>query len=89
MKLKLIGKFQEYEHPEDAELHQLSTFTKYHDEITHSRYVKGLNVEKRVETFVCPRCKAHFPGLEYGDAYECEGCGLKFQSYGNALYLWE
>lgn len=86
--MRLIGKFQEYEHPAWAELHQLSHHTKMVNKVCISKFVPGLEYGDSEELFVCPRCRSSSPQLEHGDAYECE-CGLRFQAYGNGLYLWE
>ena len=86
--MKLIGKFQEYEHPTYAELHQLSQHTKTVDNVVLSKFVPGLEYGKSEEIFICPKCHSESPQLEHGNAYECE-CGLRFQAYGNGLYLWD
>ena len=86
--MKLIGKFQEYEHPAYAELHQLAHHTKMVNTMRLSKFVPGLEYGDSDELFICPRCGLRSPQFEHGNAYECE-CGLRFQAYGNGLYLWE
>lgn len=49
-----------------------------------------LSNHQKSNTFYCPSCqkKSEFK-QNHGDAYQCGNCGLKRQSFGNALYTWE
>ena len=79
----LIGTFNKFHHPEHAERHVLSDFTFSYKH--PSKVVEGLKMKKSV--FTCPGCEVSEESLNHGDAWECT-CGLKYQSYGNSLYIW-
>lgn len=85
--MKIIGKFPEYNHPNDAEEYILSNFTITETIETASKVVTDLISKKKINWFICPSCKKQQSELNHGDAYECE-CGLKIQNFGNTLYLW-
>ena len=84
-----IGEFQKFNHPNNAEKHTLSDYTKYAKVFKYSKLsMREVTCSKSI--FHCPRCgKASNNKQEHGDAYKCGGCGLKRQSFGNALYVWD
>ena len=86
--MKVIGKFQKFNHPDDAEKYTLSDFTVMETIKTPSKIVEGLGNREIIDWFICPSCKLQHDELNHGDAYEC-GCGLKIQSFDNGLYLWK
>lgn len=83
-----IGKFQEFDCPENAERLSLSYFT---ENVKERQFSKLLDKEliKNKKIFYCPRCgkRAEF-AQKHGDAYKCGTCGLCRQSFGNELYIW-
>lgn len=67
---------------------KIGEFQKFHrpdyaEQLILCKYIKQ-------KIFYCPNChkKSEFP-QNHGDAYQCGGCGLKRQSYGNSLYIWD
>jgi hypothetical protein len=69
-----IGYFSTFKHPESAVQLQLSDHTK----IIWCNYGR----------FICPICGAVSPVPFHGDAYQCNTCGVKYQAFGNSLYIW-
>ena len=83
-----IGSFQHFNHPGATGL-ALSDYTLRKKIETFDPFLLR-DVPDVEETFVCPQCKNKKQGfaLKHGNAYKCKKCGLKLQSYGNALYIW-
>lgn len=85
---KVIGKFQEFKHPDNAEQYDLYEFIKTEQITKFSKILKRF-MSQTEQIFFCPRCedkKDYIP--EHGDAYECKECGLKHQTYGRAIFVW-
>jgi len=86
---KLIGVFQEFNHPSHAEKLHASDYTKYIP-VTKESQVLGREVDDEIQQFYCPRCGKIADDIqEHGNAYKCGKCGLNRQSFGNALYVWD
>jgi len=83
--IKLVGVFQQYNHPEKAE------------QSTKSDHCTRMNIKGEFGNkagydevlYKCPSCKElHHIVFEHGDAYQCK-CGLKTQAFGNGIYFWK
>ena len=81
-----IGEFQKFHHPVYAECLDGSEFVVHTTK--PSRFITGRVVEGE-SYFICPRCGAKHIKPEHGNAYQCKICRLKWQMYGNGLYIWE
>jgi ribosomal protein L37AE/L43A len=83
---KILGEFQNFHYPKHAECLNVSDY-----EISisvQSKFVEGEQVNHQVP--VCPNCQIPCTHeREHGRAIECGNCGLKSQSYGKALYVWD
>ena len=80
-------KVRDFRCPSRAEQHLVSDYSEY---ITkYSLIVPRKKIHDKTD-FKCPRCekKSEYEQT-HGDAFECGKCGLKRQSFGNLLYLWE
>ncbi len=84
-----IGKFQEFKYPSKAEEFNKEEFLKA---VSYTKRSVFLNkdIPKIKYIFCCTRCEKeadHEQG--HGDAFECGKCGLKRQSFGLGLYIWD
>jgi predicted RNA-binding Zn-ribbon protein involved in translation (DUF1610 family) len=83
---KLLGNFQHFEHPKNAELLDGSDFIR--KTTKQSVFISGMTVQGE-SYFICPRCGAKHIHPEHGNGYKCNICQLKWQMYGSGLYIWE
>lgn len=72
---------------QNAEKHILSDFLVYKDG-EESKLIPGARVASTAE-YKCPACNMIRKAPEHGFVFSCDGCGLKGQAFGNALYLWK
>ena len=66
------------------ELHTLSDFLTYPD--APSQIVPGKR-HQLDPVFYCPKCGNETTEPEHGVHDSCDGCGLKWIAFGNAIYL--
>lgn len=59
------------------------------DCLQYARYDSILAPGHSFETaiFHCPKCGTERDNPEHAEVYRCD-CGLNYQAYGNALYIW-
>lgn len=73
-----IGKFQEFNYPADAEQGIKSNL----------EFRLNLTPNTHIDCMRCPNCDNFMVRPEHGDAYQCNNCHTKFQTYGNAVFYW-